>query len=140
MSVSNRTGGETLNTTLWSDNSGTDGAGLVHALDRAGVHRHSPTPLLTAVDALWHQTGCDLVLFDRAWATEGADIIRSTVGDMLYDAGTCEPTWQAATPQQLQASVRTVDGVILVDCDGRVVPPGSWAACQPGVRRVYVSM
>ena len=45
-----------------------------------------------------------------------------------------------ATSQQARESARTVEGHILVDADGHVVEPGSWAAQQPGIRRVWVSM
>lgn len=45
-----------------------------------------------------------------------------------------------ATSQQAEASARTVEGHILIDTDGDIVEPGSWASQQPGVRRVYVAM
>jgi hypothetical protein len=45
-----------------------------------------------------------------------------------------------ATVDQIDASYRAGDtGEILIDTDGDVVSSGSWAAQQPGVRKVYVA-
>lgn len=44
-----------------------------------------------------------------------------------------------ATAEQYAASIKAGDeGHILIDADGDVVEPGTWAAQQPGVRKVYV--
>lgn len=46
-----------------------------------------------------------------------------------------------ATPAQRQASNKSNStgqhGIILIDADGDVIAPSSWAATQPGTRKVY---
>lgn len=45
-----------------------------------------------------------------------------------------------ATPAQVEASLAADDeGVIMIDADGNVITPGTWAAQQPGTRSVYVA-
>jgi hypothetical protein len=62
-----------------------------------------------------------------------ADDWRLHDGDTGADLG-------AATPAQIVASLADEPyGIILVDADGDVVSPGTWAAQQPGVRSVYVT-
>jgi hypothetical protein len=46
-----------------------------------------------------------------------------------------------ATPAQIEASLAAGDtGIILIDADGDVIDDGTWAAQQPGVRRVWVAL
>lgn len=46
----------------------------------------------------------------------------------------------AATPAQIEASDNAgPEGHILIGADGDVVQPGTWAANQPGTRKVYVA-
>ena len=56
----------------------------------------------------------------------------------LHDSNTTDVIG-VATAEQIEASHRTGEGHILVDADGDVVDPGTWAAQQPGVRRCYVA-
>lgn len=56
----------------------------------------------------------------------------------LYDSDTAELIGPATTAQ-IEASMATDEGHILIDSDGDVVTDGTWAAQQPGVRRVYVA-
>jgi hypothetical protein len=56
----------------------------------------------------------------------------------LHDSETNEVLGDA-TNEQITHSLSTVEGHILVDADGNVVQPGTWAAQQPGVRKVYVA-
>lgn len=57
----------------------------------------------------------------------------------LYDGDTAE-LLGPATDAQVAASVAAKpDGIILIDADGDVVEPGSWAAERIGVRKVYVA-
>jgi len=56
----------------------------------------------------------------------------------VLDSDTGELVWSSATPQQWWASQATDGGHILIDADGDVTTPGSWAAQQPGVRKVCV--
>jgi len=59
-------------------------------------------------------------------------------GCRLLDSDTNEVILTTATPEQWWASQATDAGHILVDADGDVVDPGTWAAQQPGVRSAYV--
>jgi len=55
----------------------------------------------------------------------------------LYDADTNDRI-APATDDQIEASAAAGEtGIILVDSDGTVLTPGTWAAEQPGVRHVY---
>ena len=56
----------------------------------------------------------------------------------LLDADTGEIIFTSTTPQQWWASQATDTGHILIDADGDVVTAGTWAAGQPGVRKVSV--
>lgn len=63
----------------------------------------------------------------------------TTPARTLHDSDTDELIG-TATPAQIDASDAAGDtGHILIDTDGDVVSPGTWAAQQPGVRRVWVS-
>jgi hypothetical protein len=63
--------------------------------------------------------------------TTGADLMDADTGDKIG----------AATPAQIEASLAAGDtGIILIDADGDVVDDGTWAAQQPGVRRVWVAL
>ena len=63
----------------------------------------------------------------------------STPARTIHDSDTGEMIGDA-TVDQIDASDLAGDtGHILIDADGDVVSPGTWAAQQSGVRRVYVS-
>jgi hypothetical protein len=57
----------------------------------------------------------------------------------LFDGDTAEAIGPATTAQAEASFAAGVEGFILVDADGDVVTDGSWAATQPGVRKVYVA-
>jgi hypothetical protein len=78
-------------------------------------------------------------------AETGATAVDGPVPDGTYgldaellDSDTGELVWSSATPQQWWASQATDEGHILIDADGDVTTPGTWAAAQPGVRKVCV--
>lgn len=57
----------------------------------------------------------------------------------LFDSDTAELIGPA-TEAQIAASLAAGEtGHILIDADGDVIEPGTWAAQQPGVRKVYVA-
>ena len=56
----------------------------------------------------------------------------------LYDGDTAEDLGVATHPQVDASLAAGSEGFILIDTDGNVVEPGSWAARQPGSRKVYV--
>lgn len=93
------------------------------AAQLAGRHFDSFANLNMAIADI---VGNDASVFDVPQPTE-----------MLHDSDTTEVIG-VATAEQIEASHRTVEGHILVDADGDVVEPGTWAAQQPGVRRCYV--
>jgi len=79
-------------------------------------------------------------------AETGAIIVNGPVSNGTFgldaevlDSDTGELVWSSATPQQWWASQATDEGHILIDADGDVVDPGTWAAQQPGTRRCYVA-
>lgn len=57
----------------------------------------------------------------------------------LYDFETGEPIGPATTFQTAASFMAGPEGHILIDADGDVVEPGTWAAQQPGTRKVYVA-
>lgn len=59
-------------------------------------------------------------------------------GCAVLDSDTNEVILTTATPEQWWASQANDEGHILIDAQGRVVVEGTWAAQQPGVRKVYV--
>ena len=60
------------------------------------------------------------------------------MSNTLHDADTADKIGPA-TVEQTEASLAAGDtGVILIDADGDVIEPGTWAAQQPGTRKVYV--
>ena len=78
-------------------------------------------------------------------AETGAVAVDGPVSDGAYgldaellDSDTGETIFTSATPQQWWASQATDTGHILIDADGDVVTAGTWAAGQPGVRKVFV--
>lgn len=57
----------------------------------------------------------------------------------LFDGDTTDEIGPA-TAAQIEASLAAGDtGLILIDGDGDVVEDGTWAAQQPGVRKVFVA-
>lgn len=61
------------------------------------------------------------------------------MSETLYDAETTERIG-VATAEQIEASHAAGEtGVILIDASGSPVTEGSWAAQQPGTRRVYTA-
>ena len=81
------------------------------------------------------------VRFDAWWKANADALITKHRPDWaLYDADTGEMIGKP-TGEQIDASLAdAAGGRILIDADGEViVDAGSWAAQQPGVRRVYVA-
>ena len=52
--------------------------------------------------------------------------------------GDTDASIRPATAAEIVQSLATAEGGILIDADGDVVQDGTWAAQQPGVRKVYV--